>query len=102
MHQLLKYLLLPVAVIALATPAAIAQTYPERPVKLIVPWPAGGGADAVGRAVAQALSTELGKAVFVENIAGAGGNIGTAQFVRSPKDGYTLLLATSSTNAASP
>jgi tripartite-type tricarboxylate transporter receptor subunit TctC len=81
---------------------AQAQTYPDKSVKLIVPWPAGGGADAVGRAVAQALTTELGKTVYVENVAGAGGNIGTQQFIRSAPDGYTLLLATSSTNAANP
>ena len=51
-----------------------AQSYPDKAIKLIVPWPAGGGADAVGRAVAQALTNELGKSVFVENVAGAGGN----------------------------
>lgn len=79
-----------------------AQAYPEKPIRLVVPWPAGGGADAVGRAVAQALTLELGKSVFVENVAGAGGNIGTQQFVRSAPDGYTLLLATSSTNVANP
>jgi tripartite-type tricarboxylate transporter receptor subunit TctC len=67
-----------------------------------VPWPAGGGADSVGRAVATALTIELGKTVYVENVAGAGGNIGTQQFIRSAPDGYTLLLATSSTNAANP
>jgi tripartite-type tricarboxylate transporter receptor subunit TctC len=87
---------------ACVAPTAQAQTYPDRTVRLIVPWPAGGGADAVGRAVAQALTTELGKTVYVENVAGAGGNIGTQQFIRSAPDGYTLLLATSSTNAANP
>ena len=81
---------------------AQAQSYPEKPIRLVVPWPAGGAADAVGRAVAQSLATELGKPVFVENVAGAGGNIGTQQFVRSAPDGHTLLLATSSTNAANP
>ena len=81
---------------------AQAQTYPEKSIRLIVPWPAGGGADAVGRAVAAALTIELGKTVYVENVAGAGGNIGTQQFIRSAPDGYTLLLATSSTNSANP
>lgn len=85
-----------------ALAAAQAQTYPEKSIRLIVPWPAGGAADAVGRAVAQALTGELGKAVFVENVAGAGGNIGTQQFIRTAPDGHTLLLATSSTNAANP
>lgn len=83
-------------------PGAHAQAYPEKAVRLIVPWPAGGGADGVGRAVAHALTIELGKSVYVENVAGAGGNIGTQQFVRAPADGHTLLLATSSTNAANP
>lgn len=83
-------------------PAAHAQGYPDKSIRMVVPWPAGGGADAVGRAVAQALTAELGKTVYVENVAGAGGNIGTQQFIRSAPDGYTLLLATSSTNAANP
>jgi tripartite-type tricarboxylate transporter receptor subunit TctC len=87
---------------ACIAPAAYAQSYPEKSIRLVVPWPAGGGADAVGRAVAHALTTELGKTVYVENVAGAGGNIGTQQFIRSAPDGYTLLLATSSTNAANP
>ena len=88
----------------LIAPAANAQSqpYPTKPVRFIVPWPAGGAADAVGRAVAHALTTELGQSVFVENIAGAGGNIGTQQFVRQAPDGYTLYLATSSTNVANP
>lgn len=79
-----------------------AADYPDKPVRLVVPWPAGGAADAVGRAVAQALTTELGQSVFVENIAGAGGNIGTINFVRSKPDGSSLYLATSSTNVANP
>ncbi|MEO6745023.1 MAG: tripartite tricarboxylate transporter substrate binding protein [Caldimonas sp.] len=89
------------AAVSLA-PVAHAQGYPEKSIRLVVPWPAGGGADAVGRAVAQGLTTELGRTVYVENLAGAGGNIGTQQFIRSAPDGYTLLLATSSTNAANP
>ena len=78
------------------------STYPEKTVRLIVPWPAGGAADAVGRSVAQALTTQLGKSVYVDNVAGAGGNIGTQQFVRAQPDGHTLYLATSSTNVANP
>jgi tripartite-type tricarboxylate transporter receptor subunit TctC len=79
-----------------------AAEYPDKPVRLVVPWPAGGAADAVGRAIAQALTTELGQSVFVENIAGAGGNIGTVNFIRSKPDGSSLYLATSSTNVANP
>lgn len=90
------------ALCAVALPLAHAQAYPDKAIRFVVPWPAGGAADAVGRLVAQALTTQLGRTVYVENIAGAGGNIGTSQFVRAKPDGYTLYLATSSTNAASP
>lgn len=88
--------------IAAPVPTAFAQAYPQKPIRLIVPWPAGGATDSVGRAVAEALRVQLGQSVIVDNIAGAGGNIGTQQFVRQPHDGYTLLLATSSTNSANP
>ena len=83
------------------TPAR-ADDWPSRPIRLIVPWPPGGGADAVGRVVADGLRAQLGQSIVVENLAGAGGNIGTQQFIRQPADGYTLLLATSSTNSANP
>ncbi len=83
--------------------ASLAQPYPERPIRLIVPWPPGGSADAIGRLAGNALSAGLGKPVIVENMAGASGNVATQQFVRNAKpDGYTLILATSSTNAANP
>ena len=85
-----------------SSPAAQAQDYPTKPIRLIVPWPAGGATDLVGRALADGLRAELGQNVVVENIAGAGGNIGTQQFIRQPADGYTLLMATSSTNSANP
>ncbi|WPB57707.1 tripartite tricarboxylate transporter substrate binding protein [Xylophilus sp. GOD-11R] len=89
--------------LAAAAGSALAQAaYPQKSIRLIVPWPAGGATDAVGRALAEALRTQLGQSVVVDNIAGAGGNIGTQQFVRQPADGYTLLLATSSTNSANP
>jgi len=85
---------------SLAGPALAA--YPEQPIKLVVPWPPGGSADAVGRHLAFVLSNALGQSVYVENAAGASGSIGTASFARSQPDGYTLLLATSTTNAAVP
>ena len=72
-----------------------AQSFPSKPVKFIVPFPPGGGAESTARLVAQKLSDRLGQAVVVETKPGAGGNIGTEFVARSPKDGYTMLLATS-------
>lgn len=83
-------------------PAAHANTYPAKPVRLIVPWPAGGGADQVGRAVSAYLSRQWGQQLIVDNVAGAGGTIGTQQLTRAPADGYSLVVATSSTNSAGP
>jgi tripartite-type tricarboxylate transporter receptor subunit TctC len=80
----------------------MAQNYPIKPIKLIVPWAPGGATDQIGRILGQALGKNLGTSVIVENKAGAGGTIGTQQFTKEKADGYTLLLATSSTNAAGP
>jgi tripartite-type tricarboxylate transporter receptor subunit TctC len=71
---------------------AMAQTYPSRPVRLIVPGAAGGAADIQARLIAQWLSERLGQPFIIENRPGAGNNIGTEAAVRSPDDGYTLLL----------
>src|SRR5262245_6539194 len=72
---------------------ARAQTYPTRPVRIILGFAAGGGADFTARLIGQWLSERLGQQFIIENRPGAGGNIGTEAVVRSPPDGYTLLLA---------
>src|SRR5258708_12065149 len=71
--------------------AANAQAYPTRPVRIIVPYAPGGSLDVFARLVAQKLSEHLGKQFFVENIPGAGGNIGMGRGARAAADGYTLL-----------
>jgi tripartite-type tricarboxylate transporter receptor subunit TctC len=78
------------------SPIAMAQTYPSRPVRLIVTSAAGGSPDIIARLIGQWLSERLGQPVIVDNRTGAGGNIGTEIGVRAPPDGYTLLMALSS------
>jgi tripartite-type tricarboxylate transporter receptor subunit TctC len=78
------------------------ETYPNRPVRIVVPFSAGGPTDIVGRIFAQKLSELIGQQFYVENKVGAGGNIGADQVAKSPPDGYTLLIATVSTHAINP
>ncbi len=80
-----------------ACATALAQGFPARPVRIVVPFPPGGGTDVVARAVAPSMSQTLGQPVIVENRAGAGGNIGTDAVAKSPPDGYTLLVASAAT-----
>ena len=75
---------------------ASAQSYPTRPVRVIVPYSPGGPTDVCARFIAQGLSEQLGKQFYVENIAGAGGNIGTGQAARTTSDGYTILITVNS------
>jgi tripartite-type tricarboxylate transporter receptor subunit TctC len=72
---------------------AQAQNYPLKPIKLVVPYPPGGGTDTIARPFAKLLATELGQSVIVDNRGGAGGNLGMELVARAPADGYTLLLA---------
>jgi tripartite-type tricarboxylate transporter receptor subunit TctC len=81
---------------------AAAQTYPTKPVRMVVPFTPGGGSDIVGRELAQKLSAALGQQFIIENRAGAGGRIGTEAVARAPADGYTLLFATSSVMVTAP
>jgi len=76
--------------------AAFAQQYPTKPVRVVVPFPPGGVTDLATRLIAQKLSERLGQQFYVENLAGAGGNIGMGQVAKSPGDGYTMLFASSS------
>jgi len=85
-----------IASLILWTVPAGAQGYPEKPVRMIVPFPAGGGSDTAGRAIAQRLSERLGQPVVVENRVGAAGSIGAELASRAPADGYTILLGSTS------
>src|SRR5262245_62156782 len=76
--------------------AAFAQQYPTKPVRILIPFPPAGVTDNAGRLIAQRLSERLGHQFYIENQAGAGGNLGMSTVARSPGDGYTILLASSS------
>lgn len=81
-------------------PASAQQPWPAKPIRIIVPYAAGQGADVLTRLVGQELSKALGQPVYVENRAGAGGNIGAGAAARADGDGYTFMLGTNATNAA--
>ena len=87
---------------ALTPLSVLAQAYPTKPIRLIVPFPAGGATDILARALSQKLGEKIGQTVVVENRPGAGGTIGADAASKSIADGYTLLLATSSTHSIGP
>src|SRR5437870_7402921 len=76
----------------LAASAASAQTYPGRPITLVVPYPPGGATDAVARIMQDSMTQSLGQQIVIENIGGAGGMIAAARAARAAPDGYTVLL----------
>ena len=86
----------------LAATAAQADTYPSRPVTLVVPGPAGGTPDVVARMIADKLRTQLGQPIIIENKAGANGFIGSSAAAKAPADGYTLLMGFAQTMAVNP
>jgi len=90
------------AALCLSVSGAVAQDYPTKPITLIVPFPAGGGVDVIGRIVADKLAAALGQPVIIDNRGGAAGVIGTRVAARAAPDGYTLVMATTGSIAINP
>lgn len=101
MNRSARFLLATAATFVCAS-VALAQTYPSKPIRLIIPFPPGGATDIIGRTLAQKLSTQLGQNVIVDNKPGAGGTLGSAEAAKAAPDGYTILLATTSTHSIAP
>jgi tripartite-type tricarboxylate transporter receptor subunit TctC len=91
-----------VAALLLVPALALAQAYPSKPLRMIVPFPAGGPADIFGRGLAQGMSAELGQPVIVENVGGVGGVLGVDRALKSAPDGYTLGFNSGSTLSIAP
>ncbi|MFY0478736.1 Bug family tripartite tricarboxylate transporter substrate binding protein [Achromobacter marplatensis] len=87
---------------ATATPVFASSDYPDRPIRMIIPFPPGGSLDPIGRVLAEELSQRLKQPVIVENVAGANGMVGSARVSKSPADGYTLLVGITSSIALAP
>ena len=101
--RLIRLLTLSFTALAFQTAQAQpADSYPNKPIKFIVPYAAGGASDVTSRLLAQAMSPSIGQSVIVENKSGAGGNIGTDFVAKSPPDGYTMLLAYTGPMAINP
>ena len=88
------------SVLLFVAPLAFAQTYPTKTIKFVVPFPAGSATDVVGRVLAEAMGKELGQSIVVDNKAGAQGTIGAGEVKNAAADGYTILVTTSTTQAA--
>jgi tripartite-type tricarboxylate transporter receptor subunit TctC len=90
------------ALLAGAPLASLAADYPAKPITFVVPWPAGGTTDIIGRLLADAMSADLGKPIAVVNRVGAGGSLGSKAALDAPKDGYTVLVTTSGNQILTP
>src|SRR6185295_383074 len=88
----MKTFLIAIALLASSGAGAAAQVYPARPVTMVVPFPAGGSSDPIGRILADGMRGPLGQAIVIENIAGASGNLGVGRVARAAPDGYTFIL----------
>lgn len=102
MKSIVKRLLGGIAALALCAAAHAADSYPQKPITLIVPWAAGGSTDILARVLSEHLTRSLGQPVIVDNKPGASGNIGSAMVARAKPDGYTLLVGSMSTHAMNP
>ena len=98
MHKVI-YALLALVSLSFVPSYVQAQTYPDKPIKLIVPWPPGGGADVVSRLLSKAVGDDLGTQLIIDNRGGAAGNIGATAAARSAPDGYTIVFAYSGTHS---
>ena len=96
-----RSLSLALPLLALA-PSAWAQAWPSKPIRLVVPFPAGGATDLLARAIAQGVGNAFGQAIVVDNRPGAGGTLGSAEVAKAAPDGHTLLMCTSSTHSIAP
>ena len=99
MHKFFIHSLWAALTVFSITTSTYADTFPERPIRWIVAWPPGGGADVIARLIGNPVADELGKPVIIENRAGAAGNIGAVVTARSPADGYTIAFAYSGTHS---
>ena len=96
LHTFLIWALLSISV---GVSAQTSGNYPNQPIRLMVPWPAGGGVDSTARMIAEPLGKRLGQPLVIENRGGAGGNIGTEIAARAKPDGYNLLMGSITPNA---
>jgi tripartite-type tricarboxylate transporter receptor subunit TctC len=96
------FILTAVSIAAIFSLPAVAQTYPTKPIRFVVPYPAGGPLDQVARILADKMKDGLGQNVIVENKPGAGGNIGADLVAKAPNDGYTMLMGAVATHAINP